>query len=150
MEGGSNLLGKLLAKLNAPLVERVKPPDRALDKHDVLVERDELAHRVRVELDAKDGRSRAVAGEAARRHHPLGRTLRANLIGGLTKGKRLGLGEEVGEEQLVHVLLAVLGRVGRVHKGDEVRRDEVRSLVNELVEGVLAVGARLAPEDLAS
>src|SRR5690348_10477395 len=34
-----------LAQLNAPLVEGVDPPDRALDKDAVLVERHELAER---------------------------------------------------------------------------------------------------------
>ena len=36
-----------------------------------------------------------------------------------------------------------------VAEADEVGRDELGALVDELVEGVLAVGARLAPEDLA-
>ncbi len=49
----------------------------------------------------------------------------------------------------MHVLVAVLGRVRGVHERDEVGRDELGALVDQLVEGVLAVGARLAPEDLA-
>ena len=49
----------------------------------------------------------------------------------------------------MHVLVAVLGRVRGVDERDEVGRDELGALVNQLVEGVLAVGARLAPEDLA-
>ena len=48
----------------------------------------------------------------------------------------------------MHVLVAVLGRVRGVHERDEVGRDELGALVDQLVEGVLAVGARLAPEDL--
>ena len=47
------------------------------------------------------------------------------------------------------VRTAVLGGVGRVRHRDEVRGDEPGALVDELVEGVLAVRARLAPEDLA-
>ena len=46
------------------------------------------------------------------------------------------------------VRLPVLDRIRRVGDGDEVRGDEPGALVDELVEGVLAVGARLAPEDL--
>ena len=54
----------------------------------------------------------------------------------------------VGQEELVDVRLPVLGRVGGVGHGDEVGGDEPGALVDELVEGVLAVGAGLAPEDL--
>ena len=118
VERRCDLLGKLLAQLDAPLVEGIKPPHRALDKDDVLVERDELAERVRVQLDAKDGRGRTVAGKAARGHHPLGSPLRSNLVGSLSKGESLGLREEVGEEQLVHVLLAVLGNIRVAYRAE--------------------------------
>ena len=46
VEGGRDLLGELLAQLDAPLVVAVEPPDRALDEGDVLIECDELAERV--------------------------------------------------------------------------------------------------------
>jgi hypothetical protein len=92
---------------------------------------------------------RPVAGEDLGGTSLLRDTLGAHLVGGLAEGQRLGLGEEVGEEELVDVLVAVLGRVRRVGDGDEVGRDELGALVDQLVEGVLAVGARLAPEDLA-
>ena len=59
------------------------------------------------------------------------------------------LGEEVGQEQPVYVVVAVDQRVGRVGHRDEVGRDHPGALVDQLVEGVLAVGARLAPEHLA-
>ena len=54
VEGRRNLLGKLLAQLNAPLIVGVKAPDGTLNKGDVLVERDELAQGVRSQLGAKD------------------------------------------------------------------------------------------------
>ena len=41
VEGRGDLLGKLLAQLDAPLVVGVDAPDRALDKRDVLVQGDE-------------------------------------------------------------------------------------------------------------
>ena len=43
VEGRGDLLCKLLAKLDAPLVERVDAPDRALGERDVLIEGNELA-----------------------------------------------------------------------------------------------------------
>ena len=43
----------------------------------------------------------------------------------LPKAESLGLCEVVAEEQLVHVLVAVLGRVRGVHERDEVGRDQL-------------------------
>ena len=115
----------------------------------MLVQSDELAQSVRVELGAKDAGGRTVALEAASRHDPLGRALGAHLVGRLAKGQGLGLRQEVAQEQLMHVLALALDGVGAVGKGNEVGRHGLGALVNELVEGMLAVGARLAPEDLA-
>ena len=43
-------------------------------------------------------------------------------------------------------MLRVVDRVMRRGWGDKVGRDELGSLMDELVEGVLAVGARRAPD----
>ena len=53
VEGRGDLLGKLLAQLDAPLVVGVDAPDRALDKRDVLVQGDELTKRERGQRVAK-------------------------------------------------------------------------------------------------
>ena len=143
VEGGHDLLGELLAELDAPLVVGVDTPHDALDEGDVLVERDERAERVRREVDAEDGGRRPVALEDAGGNHPLGRALGADLVSGLAEGERLGLGEEVAEE-LMDVLAVVRNRVGRVDEGDEIRGDHTGALMDQLVEGVLAVGAGLA------
>ena len=148
MEGRDNLLGKLLAQLDAPLVVGVDAPDRALDKRDVLVQGDKLAERERGQRVAEDRGRRTVALKAAGRDDLLGRALGAHLIGRLTKSERLGLGQEVAQEQLVDILAAVGCGVGSVGEGDEIGRDHHGALVQQLVEGVLTVGAGLAPEDL--
>ena len=72
---------------------------------------DELAERERGQRVAEDRGRRAVALKAAGRDDLLGRALGAHLVGRLAKGERLGLGQEVAQEQLVHVLTAV-GRRG--------------------------------------
>ena len=149
MERRGYLLGQLLAELDAPLIVGVDAPHDALDEGDVLVERDEGAQRLGREVDAEDGRCGAVALEDASGNHPLGRALGADLVGGLAEGERLGLGEEVAQEELMDVLAVVAHRVGRVGEGDEVGGDHAGALMDQLVESVLAVGARLAPEDLA-
>ena len=62
---------------------------------------------------------------------------------GPPEGERLGLGEQVRHQQVVVVAV----RVVRVGEADEVDRDDPGALVQQLVERVLAVRARLAPHD---
>ena len=61
---------------------------------------------------------------------------------GLPLHERLGLGEEVGKQQSVVLADGVVGLDG----GEKIARHELRPLVQQLIEGVLAVGARLAPD----
>ena len=115
----------------------------------MLVQGDELAECERGQGHTEDGGGRTVAGEHAGRNDLFRSALGANLVSGLAECQSLGLSEVVAQEQLVHVLVAILGRVRGVDERDEVGRDELGALVDQLVEGVLAVGAGLAPEDLA-
>ena len=148
-DGRGDLLGQLLAELDAPLIVGVEAPHGAFHEGDVLVQGDELADCERGQGHTEDGGGRTVAGEHAGRDDLLRGTLGAHFVSGLAERQGLGLGEVVAQEQLVHVLVAVLGRVRGVDERDEVGRDELGALVDQLVEGVLAVGARFAPEDLA-
>ena len=66
-----------------------------------------------------------------------------DFFGGFAEGQGFGLGEDVGHE---HVVMAA-ERVEGFVEADEVAGDEAGALVDELVEGVLAVGAGLAPVD---
>ena len=54
----------------------------------------------------------------------------------------LGLGEEIGQQLLVMVAQGIVA----FRRGDEIGGDTPRSLVDQLVKGVLAVGARLAEQ----
>jgi hypothetical protein len=72
-------------------------------------------------------------------------TLCTNLFLCLAECQRLRLGEEVGEEDTV-MLRAVDGVVGR-SGSDEVGRDDLGALMDELVERVLAVGAGCSPNN---
>src|ERR1700722_4313408 len=143
-EGRGQLIGHGLAQLDTPLVERIDAPDHPFGEDGVLVERHQLAEHRRGQPRGQDGGGRAVPGHDLvgdqRRVSALGR----HLLGRATEGQHLGLGKAVGHEQIL--LVAVLVR--RVDEADEVGRDELRPLVNQLVEGVLPVGAGLAPEDL--
>ena len=73
----------------------------------------------------------------------VGRSLGPHLLLGLAERERLGLREDVRHEDVV----VVAERVQRLAEPDEVDRDELRALVDELVEAVLAVRPGLAPED---
>ena len=65
------------------------------------------------------------------------------LLDRLAEGQRLGLGEDVRNQQV----LVVAERIQRVVEADEVARDQLGSLMDQLVEGMLAVGSGFAPED---
>ncbi len=107
-ELGDDPLGEHLAELDAPLVEGVDPPDRALGEDRVLVQRDELAERRRVEPLGADHVRGPVAVELLVRDELLGHALGADLVLGLAEGERLRLGEDVGDE-----LVLVLARAAR-------------------------------------
>src|SRR4051812_48019161 len=77
------------------------------------------------------------------RHEPIRTTLGAQLVGGLTEGECLALREHVGDQ---HIMMAA-ERIQWLGKADEVAWDELRALMDELIERVLAVGAGLAPID---
>ena len=77
------------------------------------------------------------------RHEPVGRAFGLDLLGRLAERQRFGLREDVRQQ---HVVMPA-ERIERLAEGDEVARNEPRALVNQLIERVLAVGARLAPVD---
>ena len=145
LEFRDDALGQDFAKLDAPLVERIDLPDGALGEDGMFVKSDEFAESLRREPGGEDRVRRAVAFEHAMRDEPVWRALGFDLLRRFAECQRFGLGEDVCQE---HVVVAA-ERIERLHKGDEVTRDEPRSLMDELVEGVLAVGARLAPIDRA-
>ena len=145
LEFRDDALRQHLAEFHAPLVERIDLPDGALGEHGMFVKSDELAESLRREPVGEDGVRRAVALEDAVRHEPVRRALGFDLLRRLSERQRFGLGEDVGQQ---HVVVAA-ERIERLRKGDEVARDEPRSLMDQLIEGVLAVGSRLAPIDRA-
>src|SRR5262245_28176850 len=87
-----------------------------------------------------------IAIEDTMRRQPVGRTLGLHLGGGLAEGKGFGLREDIREQ---HVMMAAQRGQG-LDEADEIARDEARALMNQLVEGMLAIGTRLAPIDGAS
>src|SRR6478609_3883992 len=129
---GSHLLRQHLAELDAPLVEGVHAPHRALYEHAVFVKGDQGAERVRREPLEQQGVRRAVALEDPVRHEPVVGALGLDLLCRLAESERLGLREDVRRQQVV----MIAQRVERVREADEVTRNELGALVNQLVEAV--------------
>jgi hypothetical protein len=140
-----NALGELLAELDAPLVVRVDVPDGALDEGEVLVVGDQGTESAGGDLLCQDGSGGPVAEESLVGDELVGGALGLDGFRGLADHEGLGLGEEVGGEHAL-VLVVVDGVVG-LGGEDEVGGDELGALVEELEEGVLGVGAGLAEED---
>src|SRR5580704_4783834 len=135
-----------LPQFDAPLIERVDVPNRALSENGVLVQRHQFAQSFRCQPLCEDGIRRTIALEDAVGNEPLGRAFGFHLFGSFAECQRLGLRKDVRNEQIV-VPPKPMQRLG---KGDEVARDESGSLVNQLIERVLAVGSGFAPVDRAS
>src|SRR5579863_1658117 len=75
------------------------------------------------------------------RNKPVRRTLRLHLLRRLPKRQRLRLRKDIREQNVV------MGsqRIKRFVEPNEVARDQPRSLVDQLIERVLPIRARLAP-----
>ena len=70
---------------------------------------------------------------------PCAYQLEARFVGRLALHQRLGLGQVVREQDRV----VIAPRVMALSRGQEIARDQLGALVDQLVEGMLAVGARL-------
>src|SRR3954449_3555271 len=84
-----------------------------------------------------------VSREGAVRYQPVGRAFVSDFHRRLAEGEGFALGKDIGQQ---HVVL-LSEWVQWLGEGDEVAGDQARSQMNQLVEGMLAVGAGLAPID---
>ncbi len=143
--------GELLAELHSPLIVRVDVPNGALHENLVLVEGDERAQSERGDTRQENAIARTIALEDLVLSDLLdlvGRRVRLLHLGldlglCLAGHERLGLSQEIGEQDLV--VEAAAHRVVCLNRGDEIAWDDLGTLVDELIESVLTVGARLAP-----
>ena len=152
IQGRPQATGQRLAEFHSPLVERVDVPEHPLDECSMLEEGDQPAKGPGVEAWVHDGGRGPVSGERAmggqalgggdrdpRRHH-----LAPSLLPGASEGERLSLGEAACQED--PVVFAARFAAG-LRRNDEIHRYDVRPLVEKLEEGMLRVGAGLAPHD---
>ena len=140
---GNDAVGQYLPQFNATLIERIDIPDGALNEKLVLVERDQLAQCLRRQAIREHSVCWAVALEGAVRHLKCWDTPCRDFFSSLAERQGFGLGEEVRHQEIVMRAQWVHG----LAEADEVARDQLGSLMDELVECVLPVGSRLPPDD---
>ena len=144
-------LRELLAELDAPLVEAVDVPDDPLDEDLVLVHRDQRAERARRDLAGRRSRSSggcrrtscAARARRSRSAEPSSPSSARTSSGVLPRISASVCAKKFASR----ISWCCAHRVVRLDRRDEVGRDDARALVDQLVERVLAVRARLAPDD---
>src|SRR5262249_41678928 len=138
LEFRDDALGKRLAQLDTPLIEGIDTPDRTLSENTVLVQCDQFPERFRRELFRDDCIGRMVTLEYPVWHEPIRHALRLRLLGSLAERQRFGLSQDVGDKR---VMMAA-ERIRSLRESNKVGRNEPGSLMDQLIEGVLAVGPR--------
>src|SRR5690606_577985 len=143
--------GELLAKLDAPLVETVDVPDRAFHEDAVLIKGKNAPEVARIKPAIEERCGGAVAGKSlvpcevkiVSCHLP-GRQPCRRLFIASPRHQRFGLGEAVGEQQRVMMCKV---RFMPLCGDQKFARHDAAALMQKLVEGMLAVGADLAPDN---
>jgi hypothetical protein len=162
-------LRQLFPQLHSPLVERVDVPDDTLREDFVFVERcktlisarssepnpptyqnPQSKRRNPLDDDAVGGPVplEDLVGQDLLERLPLQALLLQflpGLVGALAGHERLGLGQEIGQQYFM--VQSVIDGVEGLGRGYEIGGDDSGPLVDQLVEGVLAVGPGLAPHD---
>ncbi|KAF7457505.1 Protein kinase [Cryptosporidium felis] len=143
------VFGEDLPELHSVLVEAVDVQDEPLDGGSVLVEGEELSEVVGVANGEEEGDGGPVALEHLVGNQVFRAVLVVELPLGLSDGKGVRLGEEVAHQlivagnRLAQELEVVLGP----REANELAVGGVDSLVEELEEAVLGVGAGLPEEN---
>lgn len=151
---GKNGFGQLFAELYAPLVKAVDAPNNALYEGFMFVHGNQAAHIARVDFVHEDKVGRTVPGEGFVRNqlfdtrfvHALCLKLGAYFVRRFAAHKGFGLGKDVCQQDFV-VALQIAAFFKR---GDEVNRCDVRTLVQQLEECVLAVDTGFTPNNRGS
>ena len=129
--------------MNAPLVERKDIPNHALHKNLVLIERNQLPETFRREPLRQKRIRRAVARKRFVRHPFFRHAFGATFIRRFSKGQRFRLREEIAHQ----FGMMIPHRVVRLAKADEITRNQLGALMNQLIKRMLPVRARLPPHD---
>lgn len=140
-----DLLSKNLAQFNTPLVEGVNVPDCSFGEGNVFVVGNQSTQSRGCDLLGQNRGRRSVSKEGLVRHQVVWCTFGLDLLRSLADHQSLGLGKEVGSKHAL--VLTALNRIMRLHCHNEVGRDKLGALVEQLEETVLGIGGRLAKQD---
>src|SRR5262245_40957619 len=143
LEFRNNALGQHLAQLDAPLIEGVDMPNRALSEDVVFVKSVEFAEDFRGESLGEDSIRWTVALEYTGGYERIRCSFRLDILRRFAEGQCLSLREHVGHE---HVMVPA-EPIERLPKPDEITWDEPGSLVDQLIKRMLTIGSRLPPID---
>src|SRR5208282_6578966 len=143
LEFGDDALGQDLAQLNTPLVKGIDVPYCPLGEDAVLIKRNQFTEGGRRQSVDQNDIGWPITLEHPMRNEPIGRAFGLYLLARLAERECLGLGEDVRDE---HVMMPTQG-IERVTEHDEIGRNQLRPLMDQLIERVLTVGSRLAPVD---
>mmetsp|Transcript_40401 Transcript_40401/g.72796 ORF Transcript_40401/g.72796 Transcript_40401/m.72796 type:complete len:592 (+) Transcript_40401:163-1938(+) len=154
-----NLLRQLLPQLNTPLIKRINIPHGPLREDLHLVHGNQNSEHARSQLLEEEGCGGSVALEDLVGHKGVhlggGHAsflleLGTDLVGTLPESHGFRLGKVVGKEDgmVVDGCAEVLGDIVVCFDGcEEIAGNDLRSLVDELVEGMLSVRSGLSPDD---
>ncbi len=136
--------GEHFAELNSPLIKGVDVPNHSLSEDFVFVKGNERTERAGSQRIGQQRVGRAIALEGFIGNERFGGRLGADFVRCFAEGQRFGLSDEICEKGGMMAGGQGVG-VGS-GKTDEIGGDKNGSLMEELEESVLAVGAGFSPE----
>lgn len=147
----TSIIGESFTKLDSPLIETVAVVEETLDGDTVLIDSKQLTALEGIErAEEEETQRRSITFEKLVLMKLFRHTLSLESVNILTHGESIGLGKEVGHELLVvrdgftvHHDMSL-----RLSEANELSRDDP-TLMHELVETMLTVGARLTEDNRA-
>ena len=150
-----NLARELFPEFNAHLIKGIDVPDNALNKDLVLIESNETPEGFWRQFLVEERVGRAISAEGLGRGQILQRLpfqgatgsqkLRLCSLGCFANHQGFRLRNEIGYQEVMMRLIAIVA----FNRRKKVRRNQRRSLMHQLIEGVLSVGAGLTKNNRA-
>ena len=131
------------------MIKGINTPNRTLYENLVLIQGDQLTKCFRRQPGRQQGIRRAVAEERAVRYQLFVNTFGPYLLSGLAECQCLRLGEHISQ-QLAMMFSVAVATMRRLRKTYKIARHQLGALMQQLVKGMLAIGAGLTPYNRAS
>lgn len=145
LEFGEYAVCQSLAQFHSPLIEAIDLPNDPLDKDFVFIQGDQAAEGVGIEPVGQQRIRGPIPLKDPMRYQMIFGSIGPDFLGGFSKGQSLGLGQEIGYQSIVMPCKWIVG----LGKSDKIARYQFGPLMEELEEGVLAIGTGFTPDDRA-